>query len=427
MVVLGPPAGVTGLYCYGGGKLGEAMNTTAPDQPQERQGPVSIWNMAFISLFFANMIFNMGLNMSNALMAVFADSLGAPATAVGTVVSAYALSAMMFRFVSAPVIDTYNRKYIVVFAALIMSLAFFGFSISNTVPSLIVFRLLQGCGMAFGNACCLTMVAEMLPKDKYGSGIGYYSLAQVIATAIGPSIGLWLSGWFGYHRMYTITAVIMLLAAVLASQIRLPYTRTKKLKITLNNIIAKEALLPSTTLFLMVTGSVATNAFLVIFARNQGVDAGIGLYYTVSALTMLVSRPLIGKLNEKYGPVVVSIPAIFSNVVAFFIISFSTTLFGFLLAAFVSSFGMGACQPAMQALSMKTVTNDRRGAASCTNFIGMDLGTLVGPVIAGAIVQSLGYTIMWRLMVFPFLIGIALVFIFRSHLTRIEEEFQARQ
>ena len=403
------------------------MQSATTGQPPARQEPTTIWSKAFISLFFANMIFNMGLNMSNALMAIFADSLGASPSVVGIVVSTYAISAMLSRFISAPVIDTYNRKYIVVFAAITMSAAFWGFSLSHTIPSLIAFRLLQGCGMAFGNACCLTMVAELLPKDRYATGIGYYSLAQVAASAVGPFVGLWLSQQIGYNMTYTFTASIMLVAAFLASRIKIDFIRTKKLVISLHNIIAKEALLPTLMLFLMVTGGVGVGSFLIIFARSRGVTTHIGLYYTLSALTMLVSRPLIGKLNDRYGPVRVSIPAMFCNVASYYIISSSNSLIGFLAAAVIGAFGMGACQPAMQALSMKTVTNDRRGAASCTNFIGMDLGTLIGPPIAGSIVQSLGYVAMWRIMVFPLFIGMLVLFACRKQITRIETEFAARQ
>ena len=391
-----------------------------------RQGQPSVWTMSFFTLFFTNMAFNMGLYMSNSLLAIYADSLGASATAIGMVISTFAIASISFRFISAPIMDTYNRKYIVAFSTLMMACAFGGFSISKSVSMLIAFRLVQGCGMAFGNACCLAMVADMLPKDKYSSGIGYYSLAQTISQAIGPSIGLWLVDTVGYNVTFMVNAGVMLTATFLAFHIKVSFKRTRKLVLKLSNIIAKEALLPASVLLFLICGS-TTSSFLLVFAANQGVTANMGFYFTVSATTMLVTRPLIGKLTDKIGLVYVCVPALFSNIAAYFIISNSTALWSFLLAAFIGAFGSGACQPALQALSMKTVTNVKRGAASSTNYIGMDLGNLAGPMIAGATAQSFGYVSMWRIMTIPFFLAILLLFLSKKTIFGIEESFSKGQ
>jgi len=62
---------------------------------------------------------------------------------------------------------------------------------------------------------------------------------------------------------------------------------------------------------------------------------------------------------------------------------------------------------------MKLVPKEKRGAGSSTNYIGQDLGNLVGPVIAGSVVQSLGYSAMWRIMIIPVAMAAVLVIVFR--------------
>ena len=401
------------------------MRIHSAEQPRIRQEPETIWNRSFVSLFFTNMVLNMGQNMSNSLIAVYADYLGASAVAVGVVVGAFAVSAMCFRLISAPIIDTYNRKYVIVFSTVTLAASFGGYSVSNTVPMLMGFRLLQGFGMAFGNACCLTMVADMLPKKKYGSGIGYYTLAQVTAQAIGPSVGLELAARIGYQQTYLITAGIMLFSGILAFAMKFEFRKTQKLTFKASNIIAKEAFLPTIVLLLFVMATCG-NSFLVIFARNQGITANIGIYFAVSAMTMLITRPIIGRLTDRHGPVAVSIPSLMGIIIALFILSTSTTLRGFLASAVISSFGQGGCMPAMQALSMKAVPPERRGAASCTNFIGMDIGALLGPIVAGALAQALGYTAMWRSMGMCSLVGIGVLLIFRKQIMQIETDFISR-
>jgi len=407
-------------------------------ESQESTAPKSIWTIGFISIFITSLAMNMGMYMSNSILAVYANFLGATPTVVGFTMSTFAVSAIVFRFFSAPIMDTFNRKYVVMLATLVLAVAFFGFSISTSIPAVLGFRLVQGAGMAFGNACCLAIVAGMLPKEKYSSGIAYFSLGTVISGAIGPFVGLMLKDLVGFQMTYLINAGVLLVAVFFASRIKIDFKRTKKLKLSFSNFIAKEALVPTSVGLILSLGLSTVNSFLILFATSIQVE-NIGLFFTVSAITMLVTRPLVGKLIDRFGLVKVSVPALLCNFVAFLMISASTSIWLFLLAAFISAFGSGACQPAVQALAMKSVTNERRGAASSTNFIGLDLGSLFGPTIAGSIVQSSGevqinadesvpnYVPMWRIMSFIYIIGMLILIFFRRRIAKIEKDFDARK
>ena len=399
------------------------MNNMTPEQTTNQEEPTAIWNRTFISVFVTNAAFNMGFLMSNALLAIYAQYLGASVTAIGMLIGINSITSILFRLIAGPIMDTYNRKYIVMISTLLMAIAFFGFSISTTMTLLMTFRLIQGVAMAFGNACCLAMVAGAVPREKYNAGIGYYSIAQVVAQALGPALGLAIVGTADFRLTFIIAACVMLGATLFATQISLKFKRTKKLKLTFDNIIAKEALLPAFLMFLTHGASVITTSLLVLHADYRNITANVGLFFTVVAITMVITRPIIGKLTDKFGLVMVVVPALFCNVIAFFVISYSYSIITLLFAAFISAFGHGACAPAIQALSMKAVPHDRRGAASSTNFIGMDLGSLVGPWSAGSIADSLGYAPMWRIMTLPFAAAAFVMVIFRKIIVRIENNF----
>ncbi|MDR0469945.1 MAG: MFS transporter, partial [Peptococcaceae bacterium] len=242
------------------------MNSEIAEQRNIPQESTTIWSRSFVILFFSNMVFNMGMNMSNSLLSIYSSYLGATATVIGLVASSMAVSSILLRPVSAPIMDTYNRKYLVIFAALMLAVAFWGFGIAGDIPTLIGFRLLQGCAMAFGNASCLAMVADILPRDKYNSGLGYYSLAQVACSAVGPSVGLALVDWVGYQVTYTLTSGIMILAAFLTMLIKTNFKKTKKLKFSFHNAIALETLLPVSLQFIIGLGGAGVYSFLILFA-----------------------------------------------------------------------------------------------------------------------------------------------------------------
>lgn len=310
-------------------------------------------------------------------------------------------------------------------AACIMAVSYFGFSASKTVPWLMAFRLVQGAGQAFSNVCCLAMVSEAIPKEKYVTGIGYFSLAQVIAQALGPTAGLWLVGPYGYSATFVISGTVMIMAFLSAMLIRIPFKRNGRLRITLSSVVAKEALIPSFVMMFLYMGFAVINSFLVVYAGKLQIRGNIGLFFTVYALTMLLTRPILGRLTDRFGLVRVSVPAICLTILSFLLISYAGTLPVFLLAAFLNACGFGACAPSIQSLCMKCVLPERRGAGSSTNFIGMDIGTLIGPIIAGWIAEALGYPAMWRLMTVSLAAAIAILLIFRKKIGAVEEVFRS--
>lgn len=100
----------------------------------------SIWNPTFLSICLINAFMNLSKQMSNSILSKYIDSLGAAATVVGLVSSTFALAALIFKFFSGPALDSFNRKHIIIGAMLALGISFSGYSISTTVPMIIVFR-----------------------------------------------------------------------------------------------------------------------------------------------------------------------------------------------------------------------------------------------------------------------------------------------
>lgn len=379
----------------------------------------TIWNMTFISIFITNGLMYVGQQMVQPLITSYAKEAGAAGTVIGVIAGAFTITSIIFKLFSAPAIDTYNKKIILSIAMCVMGAAYLGFSISNTIPQIFSFRLLQGCGQAFTTSCCLALAADALPKDKMGQGIGTFTLAQAMCQAIGPTIGKYSQTLWGYKITFLIAAAFMLVGAVFATQIKTDFVRTKRFRISISNMAAKEVAVPACIQFLLAFAYCLINSFLYIYAEYRGIISGsIGLFFTIYAVTLLFTRPLVGRLTDRLGTVKVLVPAMFFFSCSFLLISYADRLWMFYFAAFVSAFGYGACTPALQALCMKMVSKERRGAASSSNYLGTDFGFLLGPIIAGAVADKLGYVMMWRIMIVPIYIAMAIAFMFRKKLNQ---------
>lgn len=411
------------------------MKQQTLEQTQNWTPPTTLWNAMFLSIFFTNIALNLGQQMSNSLLSLYAKSTGAPADQIGQLMSMFAVTALIFRFISGPAMNAFDRKKLVMLAMSCMATAYLGFSFSpmiaeavglETVTVLKCFRLIQGVGNAFGNACCLTIVSDVLPKDQFTTGMGYYACGQVVAQAIGPTIGVTLRDIFGYHKVYIIFACIMCVSIFLTSRIKTAPRKTVPFSLRFDNMIAKEALVPAGVTLMVAMGFTTINAFLLVYAEERGI-AGGSWFFTVYALTMLMTRPTVGKLTDRLGFVRVAVPSILMTVISIVIIAFAQNTFMLLFAAFVNAFGYGAVQPMLQSLCMKSVPSERRGSASSTNYIFMDTATIIGPSLCGFVASIFGYTpAMWLVMTVPILCAVVFIMVFGKYITKIEERFQNR-
>lgn len=384
----------------------------------------NIWNLEFISICMINAFMNLSKQMSNSILSKYVDSLGAAATTVGFVSSIFAVSALIFKIISGPALDTYNRKYIIIGAMTALGISFTGYSFSSMVPTIVIFRFLQGAAQAFTATCLLTMASETLPPEKFSTGVGMFALFESIAQAIGPTVGLTLVGIIGYQATFAASAILMFLSAAVALFYKYPFQRTKKFRIAWSNVLAGESIPFAVLLFIFNFVFCVVSTYLVIFAGQQGVSEHIGYYFTVYACTLMLSRPLIGRLTDRYGVVKVLMPAMMCFVLSYWMISCSSAMWMFLLAAFISAFGLGACQPAVQALCMKCVPVARRGAASSTCYIAQDLGNLAGASVAGIVIEKWGYVFMWRVMTLPILAAMIYAICLRKRIKSVETAFR---
>lgn len=366
-----------------------------------------IWNPMFINVFIVNFAMIFGQFMMGTLIPKFADSLGATSTMVGFVTSLFTVTALAVKPISGPAIDSFSKKKILTAAILTITVAFITYSLAQDITTIIIARLIHGLGMGFTASTCLALASDALPEDKLTQGISYFTLGQAFVSAIGPALGLALAEKFGYNTAFAIGATVMGFSAILSATMKTPPKQyDKKFEVSLNNMFAKEAIIPATLMLFLAMSYSTISSFLVLYAQQgRGVD-NIGLWFTVNALCMLISRPVIGRLAGKYGIHKVLLPAFLMFAVALFMISISTNIFMFLFSAFISAWGYGASQPSIQALCMKSVTPDRRGVAGSTSYIGTDIGFFVGPTLAGTLVGVFGYSAMFRMMSIPIAVAI---------------------
>lgn len=390
--------------------------------------------MKFINIFIVNFMVSMGQYTMSTLIPKYAHHLGATAFIVGLVSSMFAVTALLIRPIAGPAMDYFKKSRILTAAIGLVTIAFVGYGFSDSVEMIMAARLIHGIGIGVTTPLCLALASNSLPTEKMASGISVFTLGSAVATAVGPSVGLLLSDIIGYNSTFFVLAALLGLSLLFTLRIHTKRPEnTERFKISLNKVIVREAVIPAVMMFFLTIAYSCVNFLIAVYGGIRGVG-NIGLFFTAYAIALLVSRPISGKIADQYGIDKTVIPGIFFFALSFIIISFSRSLPMFIVAGVASAFGYGICAPAIQTICMQLVSKDRRGAASNMNFIGIDGGNLVGPIVAGSIVTAIqarsgselfGYETMYRLMLLPIIIALVIFLLSkRKILKRIKEKLQ---
>lgn len=383
----------------------------------ETNKKVTIWTRGFTLVLIANICTSMAQFGVNTYVSTYMGFLGTGAVLTGVIAGLFYAVAFLLRPVSGPAITILNKKMLMILVYGLGVIVNLGYAFFPSVEIFVIMRVLNGVQLAFYGSLALTVAADSLPESKMASGLGVYGLSYIAAQAFGPTLAVFSrnlgesfmgerGGFMGIFLMASLFAILSVIPCFFLPNKEVSAEDKASLGVWYKNIIAKEAILPSTVQMLMAVGMMLFNTYMIPYGEWRGIN-NISIYFTVSAVITLLARPLAGKLTDKYGPAKVFYPSISLFAVAFIMLSFATDLKLVIAAAICSAIGMSSAMPAVQVIVIQSVPPIRRGVASNTNFLGMDLGNFLGPTIAGVILANFDYSIMFRFATVP--IGLAMI------------------
>ncbi|MDR0909008.1 MAG: MFS transporter [Spirochaetaceae bacterium] len=386
-----------------------------------------LFSPAFIFLLVLSFLSGLGFYMTQPLLAKFAVGFGATLGLAGFVTGLFSITALFARPMSGALSDALNKKYIMLIATVVMALVSFLYTLATNVPALIVLRIVHGTAFALNGTASAAMVAGFIPKGRLGEGIGYYGLGQILSTAFGPNLAIFVSESFGIRASFTCAGIILSLAAVLMIFIPFktkvnPSTNPSRKRagsfgttfsvkprareiFSIKKMIAPE-LIPLSIfggLFSMANGIAAS--FLVLLGGERGIS-NIGLYFTVNALFLFLVRPLAGKASDRFPLWFIICPALLFTAFESIFLSGAQALVFVLIAAVCKAIGQGAGQPAIQSACLKKLGPEKSGLAMSTFYLGADIGQGFGPAAAGALAGAFGFKAMYLCTASIFLLAV---------------------
>ncbi|WP_141505440.1 DHA2 family efflux MFS transporter permease subunit [Paenibacillus luteus] len=185
-------------------------------EPSQRAAS-SFWTI-MIAVFFGNFMASLSTTTINVALPIFMDDFQASLNTVQWMLSGF----MMATGIIAPIIGfmgdkwSYKRLYVIALAGFTLSSLLCTFAWS--IESLIVFRILQGLFSGIIMPTTMTIIYQTIEKPKQAVAVSLWSVAAMLAPALGPTIGGWLAEIYGWKSLFIMNAPIGIIAVIVAAK-----------------------------------------------------------------------------------------------------------------------------------------------------------------------------------------------------------------
>jgi len=375
-----------------------------------------LWNSNYIKVMLVNFTLYFSFYAITPLLPIYlSETFGATKDTIGIVLSGYTLAALLVRPFSGFIVDRFQRKTVVLFCLLMYFLIFFGYVIAGSLLIFAIFRTLHGGPFGATTVSNSTLAIDVLPSSRRNEGIGYYGIGNNLASAIAPTVGLFIYHTTGnFLILFWVTIIIAGLGLLLATTI----------KVKPREIIKDKAPLSLDRFFLTKGWFIALNIcffgfcwgtlsnYLAIYGQEHlGITSGTGTYFLILSIGLILSR-IQGSRSLRNGKLTKNAAeGILFSMAGYFIFIAWPSMVGYYLSAVLIGIGNGHMWPAFQNMIISIARSNERGTANSTILTSWDLGLGLGILLGGVIAEYFGYDATFWTMVASQFIGTVMFFV----------------
>lgn len=327
------------------------------------------------------------------LLAPYARTLGATTLVIGILLGAYSMSNLLGHLIAGPLLDRYSKKLFICIGLFLAGWLLIGQGMVDNPDTLLWLRLIFGFTMAFVTPTCLALLGQLARNpDEQGVFMVKKGMALTAASIVAPAIGGLLAAKFGYGDTFFIFGGVMMLASMVGIW-SLPTKKTLK-------TMGKQP------------QDKKVSAFRVMMTTHAMYPAYIcGFATTFASGTLMYEIPLL--LQEKHqdptvSGILFSVMGVGSLVMlsqfwlnrtspvircSLSLLVLGLTMYSMALFApgslYIPIFILGACfgvlYPAMTTMLAQSAPPAIYGTAFSLYAAALSVGSIAGPIIAGAI------------------------------------------
>lgn len=355
-----------------------------------------LWNAEYLKTWLANFAIYFSFMLVTPLLPLYlSETFGADKHTIGLVLSGYALTALLIRPFSGYFVDSFDRKKVLLLCMFLFFLFFAGYMVAGSLLLFAIIRTLHGAPFGATTVANSTVAIDVLYPSRRAEGIGYYGLSNNIATAISPSVALWIyDACHNYNIIFSLSLLFAGLGFAINSTLKLKKRELVKKanKISLDRFFLVRAWREALAMICFAFGYGVISTYIAIYGKERlGITGGTGVFFLLLAVGLILSR-LIGSRTLRKGMLIWNASlGLLISLCGYFLFAGVHNYFGYYGAALIIGLGNGHMFPAFQTMFINLAPHTQRGTANSSLLISWDVGVGLGIMIGGMLVEYFGY------------------------------------
>ncbi len=197
----------------------------AKTKPDDRDFHYEHWTPRFnpwvitFTVTLATFMEALDTSIANVALPHIAGSLGSSQDEATWVLTSYLVSNAIVLPISGWIANRIGRKRF--YMACVAAFTVFSFlcGLAATLPMLVVFRVIQGAAGGGLQPSERAILADTFPPERRSLAFSLYGMAVVLAPAIGPTIGGWITDNYTWRWIFFLNIPVGILSLVLTSRI----------------------------------------------------------------------------------------------------------------------------------------------------------------------------------------------------------------
>ena len=355
-----------------------------------------LWNAEYLKTWLANFAIYFSFMLVTPLLPLYlSETFGADKHTIGLVLSGYALTALLIRPFSGYFVDSFDRKKVLLLCMFLFFLFFAGYMVAGSLLLFAIIRTLHGAPFGATTVANSTVAIDVLYPSRRAEGIGYYGLSNNIATAISPSVALWIyDACHNYNIIFSLSLLFAGLGFAINSTLKLKKRELVKKanKISLDRFFLVRAWREAVAMICFAFGYGVISTYIAIYGKEKlGITGGTGVFFLLLSVGLILSR-LIGSRTLRKGMLIWNASlGLLISLCGYFLFAGVHNYFGYYGAALIIGLGNGHMFPAFQTMFINLAPHTQRGTANSSLLISWDVGVGLGIMIGGMLVEYFGY------------------------------------
>ncbi|HJQ01580.1 MAG TPA: MFS transporter [Jatrophihabitans sp.] len=351
-------------------------------------GPQAIPRAALIGIFGGLFCGYVGLTAAIPVLPGFVrERYGASDLAVGLVVTAPALTALLVRPIAGGRADLHGHRLVMRAGALILAVGGAGYFLPLGLPGLVADRLLLGVGEAALFTAGAVWTVSLAPHDRRGQLIGLYGVSMWGGISVGTFLGAVLKH-FGYHAVWALCVAAPLLGMALIGSVA--PTAHQAGTHRHGSLLPRSTVAPGVALALAAGGYAGLAAFVVLHLQARHIPSGVLVLSCFSAV-YAGTRLVIGRFPDRYGARRVATSCAVSEACGLLIIAVAPNLAVAIAGSVVLGAGFSLLHPSLALMVMNRTDKSQQGAALGAYTSFWDLGVAAWGPLGGLVAGGPGY------------------------------------